>query len=170
MAAEQTERSHDMAENSTIARTQRVAELTVRGVSMLVRRAAELEQALDVPIPFAGALEVIVGKIQDHAAAADENDENVKEAGRRAGAVRDVVNQVVGADFPSENRALVMILEELAELESIASKWKDKGYWTQRLGISFSEGTSKALKYQELFRRHFEVSEPTSSPPPGTHA
>ena len=100
---------------------------------------------------------VIVRKIQDHAEAVSENDSSVAEAGRRAGAIREVVERVLDADFPSDNRSLVLILEELAELESIASKWSEKGYWTKRLGVSFSAGTTKACKYDELFRKHFEV-------------
>ena len=124
---------------------------------MVVYRAAMLEQALDIPVPFFNALSVIVQKIRDHAAAVGENDSSVAEAGRRAGAIREVVERVLDADFPSDSRSLVLILEELAELESIASKWSEKGYWTKRLGVSFSAGTTKACKYDELFRKHFEV-------------
>ena len=138
-------------------RIQKVGELAITGASMVVYRAAELEQALDVPVPFFNALSVIVQKIRDHAAAVGENDSSVAEAGRRAGAIREVVERVVNADFPTDSRSLVLILEELAELESIASKWSEKGYWTKRLGVSFSAGTTKACKYDELFRKHFEV-------------
>ena len=144
-------------ENNTMERIQKVGELAITGASMVVYRAAELEQALDVPVPFFNALSVIVQKIRDHAAAVGENDSSVAEAGRRAGAIREVVERVVNADFPTDSRSLVLILEELAELESIASKWSEKGYWTKRLGVSFSAGTTKACKYDELFRKHFEV-------------
>ena len=38
-----------------------------------------------------------------------------------------------------------------------AAKWSDKGYWSKRLGMSVSKGTSKALKYKHLFELHFQV-------------
>ena len=69
---------------------------------MVVRSAAGLEKA--TMVPFAGALITIVKKIQAHAEAVGENDASVTEAGRRALAIHEVVERVMGAEFPSDNR------------------------------------------------------------------
>ena len=132
------------SENST-ERMQRVAELTIKGVSMVVLRAADLADAVGGNILFVRALSTIVRKIRDHAKAVSKNDTSVAEAGRRAGAIREVVERVLDADFPSDSRSLVLILEELAELESIASKWSEKGYWTKRMRNIFSIFFTRAI-------------------------
>ena len=132
-----------------------LADITVRGVSALVRTTANF--AGHDAVPFLSATAVIVQKIMEHAAAVGENNQHVVEAGRRAEAVRAVLSTLQAAEFPTEHPAYVRILESLAEIEEYAHKWGDKGYWAKRFGVSMSAGTSKAIKYKHLFELQFQV-------------
>ena len=132
-----------------------LADITVRGVSALVRTTANLAE--HDAVPFISALAVIVQKIMEHAAAVGENEQHVIEAGRRAEAVRAVLSTLQAAEFPTEHPAYVRILESLAEIEVYARKWGDTGYWAKRFGVSMSAGTSKAIKYKHLFELQFQV-------------
>ena len=150
--------SHTMAaadDGGALAPHGRLADITVRGVSALVRTTANV--AKHDAVPFLSALAVIVQKIMEHAAAVGENNQHVVEAGRRAEAVRAVLSTLQAAEFPTEHPAYVRILESLAEIEEYAHKWGDKGYWAKRFGVSMSACTSKAIKYKHLFELQFQV-------------
>ena len=68
-----------------------------------------------------------------------------------------VITTLEGAGFPQQHPCYVSILDSLADIEEIAGKWGDKGYWSKRFGVSISKGTSKALKYKALFELQFQV-------------
>ena len=134
---------------------EKLSSIVVTGLSVLVKTTANIGSS-----DAAGFLQVacaIAEKLIEHGEAVGENDVCVKEAGRRGTMVRTTLNALAEAQFPSTHLAFSTILETLAELNAIAEKWGDKGYWTKRLGVSFSKGTTKALKYKQLFELQFQV-------------
>ena len=92
---------------------------------------------------------MIIGCIVKQAEAVGTNHTHVAEAGKRASAVQKDVETLSEAEFPADHPAFVNILNELAQLNEYAEKWNEKGYWSQRFGIS-KTGTTKALKYGHL--------------------
>ena len=134
---------------------EKLSSIVVTGLSVLVKTTA------NIGISDAAFLQVacaIAQKLIEHGEAVGENDLCVKEAGRRGAMVQTTLNALAEAQFPSTHLAFSTILETLAELNAIAEKWGDKGYWTKRLGVSFSKGTTKALKYKQLFELQFQVN------------
>ena len=134
---------------------EKLSSIVVTGLSVLVKTTANIASS-----DAAGFLQVacaVAQKLIEHGEAVGENDLCVKEAGRRGTMVRTTLNALAEAQFPSTHLAFSTILETLAELNAIAEKWGDKGYWTKRLGVSFSKGTTKALKYKQLFELQFQV-------------
>ena len=131
----------------------KLAGIVVSGVSSLVRVTANLAEH-DV-VPFLSTLGVIIGCIVKQAEAVGTNHTHVAEAGKRASAVQKDVETLSEAEFPADHPAFVNILNELAQLNEYAEKWNEKGYWSQRFGIS-KTGTTKALKYQQLFEEEFK--------------
>ena len=134
---------------------EKLSSIVVTGLSVLVKTTANIGSS-----DTAGFLQVacaVTQKLIEHGEAVGENDLCVKEAGRRGAMVQTTLNALAEAQFPSTHLAFSTILETLAELNAIAEKWGDKGYWTKRLGVSFSKGTTKALKYKQLFELQFQV-------------
>ena len=134
---------------------EKLSSIVVTGLSVLVKTTANIGSS-----DAAGFLQVacaVTQKLIEHGEAVGENDLCVKEAGRRGAMVQTTLNALAEAQFPSTHLAFSTILETLAELNAIAEKWGDKGYWTKRLGVSFSKGTTKALKYKQLFELQFQV-------------
>ena len=134
---------------------EKLSSIVVTGLSVLVKTTANIGRS-----DAAGFLQVacaVTQKLIEHGEAVGENDLCVKEAGRRGAMVQTTLNALAEAQFPSTHLAFSTILETLAELNAIAEKWGDKGYWTKRLGVSFSKGTTKALKYKQLFELQFQV-------------
>ena len=134
---------------------EKLSSIVVTGLSVLVKTTANIGRS-----DAAGFLQVacaVAEKLIEHGEAVGENDLCVKEAGRRGAMVKTTLNALAEAQFPSTHLAFSTILETLAELNAIAEKWGDKGYWTKRLGVSFSKGTTKALKYKQLFELQFQV-------------
>ena len=134
---------------------EKLSSIVVTGLSALVTTTAKIRSS-----DAAGFLAVacaIAEKLIEHGEAVGENDLCVKEAGLRGAMVLKTLNDLAAAEFPSTHPAFSTILETLAELNAIAEKWGDKGYWTKRLGVSWSKGTTKALKYKQLFELQFQV-------------
>ena len=131
----------------------KLAGIVVSGVSSLVRVTANLAEH-DV-VPFLSTLGVIIGCIVKQAEAVGTNHTHVAEAGKRASAVQKDVETLSEAEFPADHPTFVNILNELAQLNEYAEKWNEKGYWSQRFGIS-KTGTTKALRYQQKFEEKFK--------------
>ena len=141
--------------------TEKLSSIVVTGLSALVKTTVKATINIGSSDAAAGFLQVacaVAQKLIEHGEAVGENEFCVKEAGRRGTMVRTTLNALAEAHFPSTHLAFSTILETLAELNAIAEKWGNKGYWTKRLGVSFSKGTTKALKYKQLFELQFQVS------------
>ena len=141
-----------------IEKVSRLSSIAVTGLSALVKTTANIASSDAATYGFLQVACAIAQKLIEHGEAVGENDLCVKEAGRRGAMVQTTLNALAEAQFPSTHLAFSTILETLAELNAIAEKWGDKGYWTKRLGVSFSKGTTKALKYKQLFELQFQVS------------
>ena len=126
-----TEASTDMKPLSGIR-------MAMTGVSALVRITANLAECDAVSfLSVAGAL---AQKLIEHGEAVGENDACVKEAGRRGAGVLATLSALEEAkrEFQSSHPSFSAILQTLAELNEVAGKWGSKGYWTKRLGVSFT--------------------------------
>ena len=145
---------------SSMENTEELSKLSsifLTGLSALVKTTVNIGSSDAATYGFLAVACAIAEKLIEHGYAVGENDLCVKEAGRRGAMVKTTLNALAGAQFPSTHLAFSTILETLAELNAIAEKWGDKGYWTKRLGVSFSKGTTKALKYKQLFELQFQV-------------
>ena len=144
-----------------IEKVSRLSSIAVTGLSALVKTTVKTTVNIGssdaATYGFVAVACAIAEKLIEHGYAVGENDLCVKEAGRRGAMVQTTLNALAEAHFPSTHLAFSSILETLAELNAIADKWGDKGYWTKRLGVSFSKGTTKALKYKQLFELQFQV-------------
>ena len=139
----------------------KLSDIFVTGLSALVKTTVNIgssDAATEIATYGFLALAIeIAKKLYEHGCAVGENDLCVKEAGRRGAMVISTLNALAEAQFPSTHLAFSAILETLAELNAMAEKWGDKGYWSKRLGVSFSKCTTKALKYKQLFELQFQV-------------
>jgi hypothetical protein len=135
----------------------RLSSIVVTGLSALVKTTVNIGSSDAATYGFLAVACAIAEKLIEHGYAVGENDLCVKEAGRRGDMVQTTLKALKEAEFPSTHPAFSAILETLAELNEMAKKWGDKGYWSKRLGVSFSKCTTKALKYKQLFALQFQV-------------
>ena len=140
-----------------IEKVSRLSSIAVTGLSALVKTTVNIGSSDAATYGFLAVACAIAEKLIEHGYAVGENDLCVKEAGRRGAMVKSTLKALEEAQFPRTHLAFSAILETLAELNAMAKKWGDKGYWSKRLGVSFSKCTTKALKYKQLFALQFQV-------------
>ena len=145
---------------SSMENTEKLSKLSsifLTGLSALVKTTVNIGSSDAATYGFLALAIEIAKKLYEHGCAIGENDLCVKEAGRRGAMVKSTLKALEEAQFPKTHLAFSAILETLAELNAMAKKWGDKGYWSKRLGVSFSKCTTKALKYKQLFELQFQV-------------
>ena len=123
---------------SSMENTEKLSKLSdifVTGLSALVKTTVNIGSSDAATYGFVAVACAIAEKLIEHGYAVGENDLCVKEAGLRGAMVLNTLNALAAAEFPSTHPAFSAILETLAELNAMAKKWGDKGYWSKRLGV-----------------------------------